>query len=346
MLFKVLSNFKDERKVFIIIAVVIILIISLIKIINNNIKNQNYNSSSSSTNTTTAINANNTTYSGSYYSNNSTNTNQNNISSQEYSITTPADCINVFIYYCNNNQVDKAYSMLTDECKELIYTTKDSFYKDYYMKIFNGSEKEVSYVKNKYNSNVYKLTIKEDPLATGGVDESTNIIDTVTAVNVNGTYKVNVSNLIQKEDLNINKSNSYIDVTIVDKVVYTDYELYTIKIKNKTKADIILSEMINKTDISIQDGNEDSHYIDIDEYIKEQATIVSGNELTFNLKIKKVYNNVNAKKIVFSKIRVINKLYYDNNSVIKNEVTGDVSYEQKYTTYIPEFSFEVELESE
>ena len=338
MFFRVLNNFKDERKIIIILAVIVILIISLIKIINNNIKNQNINSSSS-INTTTAINA---SINNNFINTNNTNTTNGNY--QEYSITTPYDCLNIFIYYCNNNQPDKAYNMLTDDCKNLLYNTKEKFYQNYYKRIFAGSEKQVSYIKNKYDENVYKLTVKEDPLSTGNIDESNNIVDTVTVVNDNGTYKINVSDFIKKETFNINKSNSYIDVFILEKTIYTDYELYKIKVKNKTKADIVLSEMNSKTDISIQDRNEDNYYIDNDDYIQEQVMIASGNEKILNLKINKVYNNKDTIKMIFSKIRIINKAYYDESEPITDERTGNVTYKQKYSNYVPEFSFERNFE--
>ena len=339
MFFKSLSQIKDERKVIIIFLIIIALIIGVIKLFNKTLKNN----SSSSINTTTAINANVEKNIINMIDNDSIDffKDNNNGSENIENLKTPEDVINTFVYYCNKGQFTNAYNMLSDECKVLYFKNENEFYKNYYMKIFNNIQKDVSYEKNKYNSNIFKVTYFDDALTTGKVNSDNNYTDTVTVLNINGSYKINVLNFVQKQDVNVSNSNDYIEVTMVDKTIYTDNEIYKIKVKNKTSVEMVLSEMISKSDIYLLDQDGNKFYFDNDEYIKEDVTISPNAEVTLDIKINRNYNNKRGRKLGFSNIKLINKFYYDSNKPIKNELTGDVTYQQMYTEYTPEFSFEI-----
>ena len=75
--------------------------------------------------------------------------------------------INEFIEYCNNKNIDLAYNLLTEECKEVMFPTVQDFYNIYYLDIFNNGNK--TYTVDNWNGNVYQIRYSEDILASGNL---------------------------------------------------------------------------------------------------------------------------------------------------------------------------------
>ena len=47
----------------------------------------------------------------------------------------------LFVYYCNNQEISKAYNMLTDECKNAMFENEDFFNELYVKNIFNEKKR-------------------------------------------------------------------------------------------------------------------------------------------------------------------------------------------------------------
>ena len=75
--------------------------------------------------------------------------------------------ISKFIQYCNTNEIDKAYDLLSDECKKEKYKTKEEFLQKYIYKFFyiNICEDEILKEEDRY---IIYLT--QDMLITGKMD--------------------------------------------------------------------------------------------------------------------------------------------------------------------------------
>ena len=102
--------------------------------------------------------------------------NENTINKQDknYSVITgkklkeeTASIIQDFIDYCNNGNVDQAYELLSDDCKETLYPDLESFKTNYYNSIFN-TKRLYSYQAMISNDNyhTYQINFTEDILAT------------------------------------------------------------------------------------------------------------------------------------------------------------------------------------
>ena len=77
--------------------------------------------------------------------------------------------INEFIENCNERNIEKAYSLLSNECKEEMYPTAKDFYENYYMMVFNNNKLEYS-VEN-WIQDTYEVKFIEDMLATGKINK-------------------------------------------------------------------------------------------------------------------------------------------------------------------------------
>lgn len=80
--------------------------------------------------------------------------------------------ISNFLDYCNDKQIEEAYSMLSEECIKQKYQTIDIFKKEYIDKIF-AYKKEYEIKKE---DNRYKITILEGILESGNIENRKSII--------------------------------------------------------------------------------------------------------------------------------------------------------------------------
>ena len=93
------------------------------------------------------------------------------------------DIIDKFFKACNLKNIEEAYNMLSDACKEVKYPTLESFENTYYNTIFTTQrsfDKEAWMEKN--DAYTYRMAIIEDPLATGQVSYSDSFQDFYTVV--------------------------------------------------------------------------------------------------------------------------------------------------------------------
>jgi len=79
--------------------------------------------------------------------------------------------ISQFIDYCNNGEIEEAYSMLSNNCKKERYDTIDKFKQQYINKVFKINISEYSFVKK---GNTYIVTLKQDMLITGKLNSTIN----------------------------------------------------------------------------------------------------------------------------------------------------------------------------
>ncbi len=246
------------------------------------------------------------------------------------SITSNQEAIRVFIKFCNEGKIEFAYNMLTDDCKEYLYPSKNEFVKNYYNNFFDTKKEAVI---STYNNNIYRVGLSEDSISTGYADKNREaVIDYITVTN---NYKLSISSFVKKEKINKTQENEYISINIKEKYIYADYEIYAINVKNLTKADIYLNEPTN-SDLFIQDKNRNNINLNIDEYIEDDFKIISEQEKNMSLKFNRIYDGRNiTSNIVFNNIKIINKLYYDS-SKTQNIINGNSQqtlYEKKMSTY-------------
>jgi len=212
------------------------------------------------------------------------------------------ETINNFFAYCNNGKVEEAYELLTDECKREMYPQLKDFKTSYYKRVFNGEKKNISL--ENWIGDIYKIEIVDDILSTGKYDENSTRQDYVTVENVgDNNYKLNINGYIGETE--INKANAFnnIEINVVKKDVYMDYEIYTFKIKNNTENTILLDNLKNIDSIYLEDNN-NLRYSAYTHEISLSELLIKPRE-TRELKLR-YYNKYGSEKkiesIVFSKV--------------------------------------------
>lgn len=293
---KLISWYNTNRRRIwaILIAAIIIIAIVYYIIYTSSENNVEYGQSGSSTNVNTINNELNST----------------TLSSTDSAVTgstasTTTDEIKVidnFIEYCNNQELEKAYNLLSDECKDEMYPELENFETSYYDQVFGGSTKTVTM--ENWFGNTYKVDFNNDFLATGVYDTENTLQDYITIVkDSNGDYKLNINDFVKRTSSNKSASSNGITVIVVEINTYMDYEIYEFQIVNNTDNTVLMGNLDEEDTMYLQDTNDNKYTAYIHELTKTELTVNSGQ--TKNLKIK-YYNKYSSSKnityAVFSKI--------------------------------------------
>lgn len=159
--------------------------------------------------------------------------------------------IDTFISYCNEQDIEKAYDLLTEDCKSQMYNNIEDFEQAYYNNVFERKQK-IGSIENWHN-NTYKVKIMEDMLSTGRKEENPKQ-DYITVVKENNENKLNINGYIGKEDVNKTIEKDNIKVRVINRNTYKDYETYTVEVTNYTENSILLDGRSNVKSLYIQDS--------------------------------------------------------------------------------------------
>lgn len=211
--------------------------------------------------------------------------------------------IEQLVQLCNEQKVEEAYNLLSDECKEEVYPSLESFRNNYYNTIFNGKKKNIS-VEN-WANNIYKVTFEDDALSTGVYTAEGAIQDYITVVSTdNNELKLNINNYIGRREINkTNNAVSGVEITALNTDTYMDYQTFTFRVKNNTNKTILLDDKFSTDNMYITDSNGNQYTAYIHELSEAQLTITPGETKEVTIKYYSRYGSTkNITQVVFNKI--------------------------------------------
>lgn len=270
---------QNKRKTLITIAVIALIII-VIQIANSVIKRRNERDKNEIKQSTVA--------------NDITKPNESIISQDkltEKETKENSDFIEQFVSFCNQKKADDAYSLLSDDCKNELYPTKELFVSNYMNQIF---EETVNYELQLWytvsNCYTYRITYnKGNLLQTGGQGNSGNFLDYITLLKQNGEYKLNINKFIRKQTLSKQGGSNGIDITINSKCIYVDYEIYNMTIQNNTQNTILLNDGTDANNFSLIGRNNSTFSSVISELPISSLTLNPQYRKTVDIKFNKIY---------------------------------------------------------
>ena len=298
-----IAEWYINNKTKVLTAIFIIVVIILVSIIVNFLNTLQLNEAQTNTETNVNVQENNSpigNFTDIYVEDNESVVTGENMSSSQVTII---DTINQFVQLCNERNVNEAYNMLSDECKEEVYPSLDSFSNNYYNAIFNGQNKNTS-VENWVN-NIYKVTFENDALSTGVYTEEGTIQDYITVTrNENNELRLNINNYIERQEINKKHTDtSNVTITVLRSDTYMDYETYTYSITNNTNNTILLDDKGSTDNMYIEDENGNQYTAYIHELSESQLTITPGETKEVTIKYYSRYGSTkNITQVVFNKI--------------------------------------------
>ena len=224
--------------------------------------------------------------------------------------------IEEFVKYCNEGKIEEAYNLLSDSCKEQFYTDIDSFKIYYFEPLFKDGDK--TYTIENWIKDTYMVRFTGDLLATGKSSSDFSYQDYITIEEVKGEKKLNINKYIGKEEIKSTNNIQDIEITVLYKDKYMDYEEYEIKITNNTEGDILLDQLSNPDNIYLKDKNKTKHTAYSNEIIKDDLLIYKGHTRTLKIKFDNPYiSNREIEELCFSNV-ILN---YD----INNKASADIT---------------------
>lgn len=192
------------------------------------------------------------------------------------------DIINYFIRLCNENKIEEAYDIISNDCKEVLFPTIKDFRNNYYNKVFT-KQKTAKIEESMYEGEIYKITYASDLLANGGYNEEETLEDYVYVTREEDKPKISLNKFIYIQDINKTGSIDGISIKILKKRVYIDYEEYQIQISNNSDNAIYINP--DETKVYLLDENDIQYTSNIDE-LQTNATLIEKNtskifDLTF-----------------------------------------------------------------
>lgn len=220
------------------------------------------------------------------------------------------ETINEFVKYCNEQDINSAYEMLSAECKEEMFPTIDDFNNIYYLKIFNGNKK--SHTVENWSGNIYQVRFTGDILSTGDLTNNETKQDYITTVRENGEKKLNINNYVGRQNLNRTTEYKDIKITVTKIDTYMDYEVYNLLIQNNSENDILLDTSDDTKSVYLLDSKDMKYYFYSNEIIENRLVVKSQFTNTLQIKFSNSYSSSrNINKLVFSKL-ILNYSEYKN----------------------------------
>lgn len=237
------------------------------------------------------------------------------------------EIIESFIEKCNNGDITGAYAMLTNDCKEVLFSSEESFKKGYYDIIFKS--KRISKIENFLSKNkryTYKVTFSNDILATGNAENSKSYQDYITIDENSENGKINLNSFIYKKNINKESEKEGIKVNILSQEIYKDNEKYQIKIENNTNKRILIDTGEKSKSVYLVGSNN----ITYNSYIYEISSILyelpAKFNRTYSIRFNKIYSSgVQTEGIVFSDIVADCEKYSQTPDEVKERVKISVN---------------------
>ena len=237
-------------------------------------------------------------------SNNNLENNSQNINSEITTDTTrknSKELIEQFVKYCNNNQIEDAYSMISKDCKSVLFPNINTFKNNYIKKIFNQN-KTAKVEKEIYGNGIYKVTYMNNILQSGGKSDK-QIIDYIYVTDDGENKVLSLNKFLYIKEIGIESKNKRLNIEVIEKQIFIDYEIYTIKITNNTENEILIANQNDINNINLTDENDVKYSSYIDELATEILVVQQNGKKTINIKFNKTFNT--DRKIKYMNFNVI-----------------------------------------
>ena len=236
--------------------------------------------------------------------------------------------IESFIKKCNSGDIEGAYNMLTDDCKDVLFANKiENFKKGYYNIIF--SSKRTGDIENfisDSNRYTYRVKFYADMLSTGSTQDVESYQDYITIDQNMSEGKLSINSLLYTNKINKESELNGVKVIVVSQQIYKDYEKYEIKFENTTNNRILIDTRTQTKSVYILGSNNITYESNMSEISSALCEIPANFYRTYTIRFNKTYSSgVTTKGIAFSDIVPDYKTYIQNTKEYKQRLKIGIS---------------------
>ena len=209
------------------------------------------------------------------------------VTEEQYS--TDNNVIQTFMQYCNEGNVEEAYALISNDCKENLYKTLNIFKESYYNTVFN--EKRQYNLQSWISTNdytIYRIRYTTDLLSTGKYEEDNVYQDYITLIKNTETPKISIGNFIfAKEYENQSTEVEELLARVIKKIVYLNDEEYEIEVKNKTQNTIMLDNLENPNNIKLLGESDSTYSVYLNRIFVQDVRLQPGETKRITIRFKK-----------------------------------------------------------
>ncbi len=245
------------------------------------------------------------------------------------------EMINEYVSYCNEGNYQKAFDMLSEDCKTYEFDNDIIKFMDHVLtKMPTPKVHSIqSYSKANHDNKImyiYVVKYTEDLLASGLTNEEYRYTqENMTFFKNNNTIEMNVGNYIYHADVKSISENEYLKIDVIDKKVYYSMESYEVKFTNRSNYTVVVADGEEIDEVILTLNNESRQSGELDNIVLEpkQSLVL---ELEFP---KFIDDNDNSNALMFPAIRVMEK--YSGTEVAEEVIQSEIN------NAIAKFSMEV-----
>lgn len=249
------------------------------------------------------------------------------------------EIIKEYVGLLNEGNYQKAFDMLSDDCKEYSFDNNIQYFMDHvYTKMPTMKEYSIQNYSNITYGNkklfIYEVRYFDDILATGltnSVYEYTQ--ENITFYNGEDGLEMNVGDYIFHTDIKSIAENEYLKVDVIDKVVNYSMEEYQVKFTNRSNYTIVIADGVENEEVLLGLANETRKRAELNDIVLGPNESIT-QKFTFP---KFVDDSDNAQKLIFSSVRVMEQ-YSGTDFATKEQLQSEID------NAISKFSVEVVLQ--
>ena len=218
------------------------------------------------------------------------------------------DLIDDYINKCNNKDYSGAYELLDEDCKRYVFDDSLDNFTEYASGIFNTKKRySIQDYSNYGKYYIYNVKIIDNIIETGLTGQEYAYYEEKVAISQKGnTLKLNVNDFMGHTELKNVGEDDNIKIRIETRDEFYGFEIYTIKITNKTDKQIVLFDNIASDELKLAIDTDERNPIRINSTIE----LIPEETKTFTVTFAKYYDEKQkADTISFNKIRIMNENY-------------------------------------
>ncbi len=219
------------------------------------------------------------------------------------------ETIKQFVEYCNNNEFDKAYNMLSADCRKYGYKNDFAEFQQHILSMMpEPREYNIqAYSNPETNIYVYKVNYIPDYLSTGMTNQNYKYAtEKMTFKKVGNGYEMSVGDFYNAEDISSVGQNDYIRIEVLDKIVKYEKEIYKIRIKNRSDEIAVIYDGTEPDELTLKLNNDEDRKTDYSQVI----VLAKGEEYEYELEFPKyVDDNKISQTLCFNDVRIMRDYY-------------------------------------
>lgn len=240
------------------------------------------------------------------------------------------DSFDDYIRECNAKNYEKAFEFIAQDCKNNVFDNDIEVFKEYVDSIFNNQKRySIQDYSNYGDYYIYNLKIIDNIIATGLTNQEFAFYEEKVGIKQNGDkIELYVNNYLGFDDLKRVAEDDNLKIRIESRIKYYNYEIYTVRITNKSDKDIVLYDSIVGDEIYMEIGEENR----IPSSVDKTMWLIPGETKTFKLTFNKYYDEKSdVQAMIFNKIRLMDN--YTGEETTEEEETNKSS--KLYSISVP-----------